>query len=314
MSSTKDYSFLPVQHDKMYEYYQQLSETFWTAGEVDLKNDQNDWLALPENEKLLVKQMLALFAQSDGLITGNIMNSMLKIAEPFKDVVNYYSMQAANETTHNLVYSLMILTYVEDTSEREKLFNASQNYKSIGQLNSWLEEWSDRTDDDLSKIIVFVCMEGIIFSGAFAAIYWFRTENKLEGLCTANEWIARDEGVHTKAGIEFYKILSDHLGKRLSQSDVSSIVEKACKLSDLFMEEALPVSLIGLDSEDMGMYVRCTADYVLELLGYESIYNVENPLEYMALLGASGKTNFFEHVVSEYKRPKPEIGWGASGY
>ena len=64
--------------------------------------------------------------------------------------------------------------------------------------------------------------------------------------------------------------------------------------------EALPVSLIGMNSDMMNEYIQYVADRLLTSLGYDKIFNSKNPFDFMDLISMEGKTNFFEKRVSEY--------------
>lgn len=54
--------------------------SFWTAEEVDLSRDVNDWEKLNENEKHFIKHVLAFFAASDGIVNENLVRAQDRIS------------------------------------------------------------------------------------------------------------------------------------------------------------------------------------------------------------------------------------------
>lgn len=129
----------------------------------------------------------------------------------------------------------------------------------------------------------------------------------MPGLCTSNEFISRDEGMHTDFAVKLYK---DYIENKLSENEVHAMFKEALDIEKEFICESLPVSLIGMNSELMGQYLEFTADLLIRDLGYKPLYGTKNPFEWMELLSLEGKTNFFEKRVSEYK--KPGVGVEAS--
>jgi ribonucleotide reductase beta subunit family protein with ferritin-like domain len=146
--------------------------------------------------------------------------------------------------------------------------------------------------------VAFICVEGILFSGSFCAIYWLKQRGLMPGLGLANEFIARDEGLHQSFG----EVLYGHLKRKLPPHRVTEIVKEAVEDEKRFICEALPVSLVGMNSELMSEYIEYVADRILVNLGVPKVYNAKNPFAFMNLISLTGKTNFFERIVSEYKR------------
>ena len=79
-----------------------------------------------------------------------------------------------------------------------------------------------------------------------------------------------------------------------------SIITEAVKIEKEFICEALPCRLIGMNSQQMSIYIEFVADRLALQLGYESIYNAANPFDFMEMISIEGKTNFFEKRVGEY--------------
>jgi ribonucleoside-diphosphate reductase beta chain len=148
------------------------------------------------------------------------------------------------------------------------------------------------------RLLAFVCVEGIFFSGSFCAIYWLKNRGLMPGLATANEFISRDENMHSEFAISLYKMLEE----RIEESVVHSIFKEAVDIEKEFITESLPVSLIGMNCKLMSQYIEYVADRWLVLLGNNKLYNAQNPFGFMELISVNTKTNFFENTVSEYNK------------
>jgi ribonucleoside-diphosphate reductase subunit M2 len=135
-----------------------------------------------------------------------------------------------------------------------------------------------------------------MFSGAFCSIYWLKKRGLMPGLTFSNELISRDEALHAEFAVLLYKKLI----KKLSKNKVYEIIKNAVEIETEFICEALPCRLIGMNSALMTQYIQFVADRLVVQLGYEKIYNVSNPFDWMELISIESKANFFESNVSSY--------------
>jgi ribonucleotide reductase beta subunit family protein with ferritin-like domain len=102
--------------------------------------------------------------------------------------------------------------------------------------------------------------------------------------------------MHVQFGCEIYKLLENKLPKET----VYQIVDNGVKVAKIFMIDALPIRLIGINSDSMNQYIEYVADRLLVELGYKKFYNVSNPFPFMETIGMSEKTNFFESRNTGY--------------
>jgi ribonucleotide reductase beta subunit family protein with ferritin-like domain len=212
-------------------------------------------------------------------------------------------------TGQSEVYSLMLDNIVKDVKKKEFLFNAIENVESVKMMADWAFKWIESPKSFSFRVIAFAIVEGVFFSGAFAAIFWLKKyKNKnnqskgkpfMDGLIKSNKFIARDEGMHARTACEIYGLLNN----KLSNKDVHEIMDEGVKIAENFMIEALPVRLIGMNSESMCNYIEYIADRLLGMLGHNKIYNKKNPFKFMETIGLSDKTNFFETRPTEYQDP-----------
>ena len=289
------FSVLPIQYPDLYDMYKKAIASFWVVEEIDLSKDLIDFNKLDDNERHFISMILAFFNQMDGLINENLAVRFMGEVQ-ITEARLFYGFQIAMENIHSETYSNLIDTYVKDKIERNKLFNAINNYDCVKLKADWAKKYIQSSNDFAERLVAFICIEGIHFSGAFCAIYWFKQRNKLSGLCFSNELISRDEALHTEFGIALYK----HLNNKLKKEKIYEIVKEAVDIEINFICEALPCRLIGMNSDLMIQYIKFVADRLCVQLGYNKIYHSTNPFAFMELISVDRKSNFFECRVSEY--------------
>jgi ribonucleoside-diphosphate reductase subunit M2 len=299
-----NFTLFPIKpsEEHLFKMYKQAVASFWTPEEIPFAKDLEHWETLTADEKHFIKQILAFFAGSDGIVQENLASRFQR--EVTSPVVKlFYSFQNAMEGIHSETYSLLIDTYVKDKQEQYTLFNAIDTIPCIGRKAAWAVKWIDSQEDFAKRLVAFAAVEGIFFSGAFCAIYWLKKRGLMPGLTFSNELISRDEGLHTLFAIALYGTL----GKPLSPAVIQDIIKEAVTIEKDFICEALPCSLIGMNAKLMSQYIEFVADRLLVQLGSEKVYKVSNPFDFMDLISLEGKTNFFEKKVSEYSRPTDNV-------
>lgn len=279
--------------------YKKAEASFWTAEEVDLSKDMSDWESkLNNDERHFISHVLAFFAASDGIVNENLVarfSQEVQVAE----ARCFYGFQIAIENIHSEMYSLLIDTYIKDRTERDRLFRAVDTIPCIKRKADWAIRWiSDEDTSFGTRLVAFAAVEGIFFSGSFAAIFWLKKRGLMPGLSFSNELISRDEGLHC----DFACLLFSYLRNRPDRATVTKIITEAVAIEQEFLTDALPVKLIGMNCDLMCRYIEFVADRLLFALGCPKYYNVENPFDFMDLISLPGKTNFFEKKVGEYQK------------
>ena len=290
----------PIRYQKIWELYKRQMAVFWTAEEIDLVPDIADWEKLNEGEKHFISHVLSFFAASDGIVGENLALRFYNDVQ-IPEARCFYGFQIAMENIHSEMYGLLIDTYIKDPQVKDKLFHAMEHLPCVKKKAQWALKWIDSGASFAERLVAFAAVEGIFFSGSFCAIFWFKKRGLMPGLCTSNEFISRDEGLHC----EFACLLHSALQKnnQLREEKIQEIICSAVEIEKEFVTDALPVSLIGMNAKMMGQYIEFVADYWLEHLGASSVYGTKNPFDWMELISLEGKTNFFEKRVSEYQRP-----------
>lgn len=296
--SNQRFVLFPIQYPDIWEMYKKEEASFWTAEEIDLAADITDWSLLTNDEKNFIKYVLAFFAGADGIVSENLATRFAAEVQ-IPEARCFYGFQIAMENIHSETYSLLIDTYVKDAKERKDLFNAIDTMPVVKKKAEWAIKWMQSEAPFAQRIVAFSIVEGLFFSGAFCAIFWLKKRGLMPGLTFSNELISRDEGLHTDFACLMYSKL-EHT--RLPESVARQMMEEAVALEREFICEALPVRLIGMNSDLMYEYVAFCGDRLMQSLGYQKVFHASNPFDWMNLISLQGKTNFFEKRVGEYQK------------
>ncbi|MBS4164058.1 Ribonucleoside-diphosphate reductase small chain [Candidatus Protochlamydia amoebophila] len=287
----------PINHAEIWQMYKKAEASFWTAEEIDLSSDLLDWdRKLTNDEKYFIKHILAFFAASDGIVNENLaVNFMSEVQYP--EARCFYGFQIMMENIHSEAYSLLIDTYIKDPTDKNRLFKALETIPCISNKADWALRWISQGSFS-ERLVAFAAVEGIFFSGSFCSIFWLKKRGLMPGLSFANELISRDEGLHC----DFACLLYSQLNNKLPLETLQAIISHAVSIEKEFVQDALPVRLIGMNATLMCQYIEFVADRLLVALGSPKLYNVDNPFDFMDLISMPGKTNFFERRVSEYQK------------
>lgn len=291
----------PIKYHAIWAMYKKQRASFWVPEEIDLSKDILDWEKLDQNEKFFLENILAFFAGSDGIVNMNIdLNFNTEIQIPEAKFV--YDFQSMMEGIHAETYSLLIDTYIIDPEKKAKLFNGIETIPCVGKKAQWAMKWIVNKENAsfAKRLIAFAIVEGIFFSGSFCAIYWLKQRGLMPGLTFSNELISRDEGMHCDFACMLYQMINN----KLTQNDVHNMFVEALDIEKEFIIESLPCKMIGMNSDLMSQYLEFVADRLLLQLGYDKIYKSTNPFPFMDAINLQGKSNFFEHRVSQYQKAK----------
>jgi len=299
--SNSRFTMYPIQHQGLWDLYQKQLSSFWKPQEVDFSKDYEDFMELSVDEQHYIKRVLAFFAASDGIVNFNLSKRFLQEIK-IMEAITCYTFQMMMEGIHSETYSLMLDNLIKEPVEKKFLFDSIKTVESVKKLGDWAMHWIESDLSFAHRVVAFAVVEGIFFSGAFASIFWLKRYKSngrlfLQGLVKSNEFIARDEGMHVQFACEIYKLLQVKLGSESAYE----IVRDGVNVAKIFMEDALPIRLIGMNNESMAQYIECVADRLLVDLGYKKLYNSQNPFVFMETIGMLGKSNFFETRPTDYQ-------------
>ena len=297
-SNNSRFVLFPIQHDDIWGFYKKAEASFWTAEEIDLSQDLTDWEnKLTNDEKHFIKHVLAFFAASDGIVNENLAEHFLSEVQ-YTEAKFFYGFQIAIENIHSETYSLLIDTYIKKSQEKNYLFNAIDTMDCVKRKADWALRWIDK-GSYAERLVAFAAVEGIFFSGSFCSIFWLKKRGLMPGLTFSNELISRDEGLHCDFACLLY---TKHLVNKLTKKQVREIIMDAVTIEKEFVTDAIPVKLIGMNSDLMSQYIEFVADRLLVELGNEKEYHTSNPFDFMEMISLQGKANFFEKRVGEYQK------------
>jgi ribonucleoside-diphosphate reductase beta chain len=204
------------------------------------------------------------------------------------------------------MYSQLIDTYITDYTEKDNLFRAMETIPSIKKKGEWARKWIGSDKSFATRLVAFAAVEGIFFSGSFCCIYWLNESGRLPGLCKSNDFIARDEGMHTDFACLLY---TKYITNKLSDDEIHDIISEAVEIETEFITESLPCNLLGMNSEMMKQYIQYVANRLVIQLNHPEIYpGCKQPFVFMDRICLDGKTNFFEARVTEYQMEVNSVG------
>lgn len=286
----------PIKYPKLYKFYKDHIASFWTVDELDLSQDTVDWKKMSDYEQDFILCILGFFAASDGIVIENLVTNFCSEVQ-LPEARAMYSFQAAMEQIHSETYSLLIDTLASD-KQKEDLFHHIDKHPGTKAKAKWALDYMSKEIPFAKRLIAFACVEGIMFSSSFCALFWLKNRGLCPGLTFSNELISRDEALHRDFAIEMYKMCD-----QMTREEVTEIVKSAVDTELIFVKHSLPSNLKGMNYEMMSDYVKFVADHLLVSLGYKKHFKTKNPFAFMDMISLEGKTNFFERRVSEYSRP-----------
>ena len=287
----------PIQHHDIWDFYKKAEASFWTAEEIDLSEDVEQYVALSEGEKHFINNVLAFFAASDGIVNENLAENFIGEVQ-YAEAKFFYGFQIMMENIHSETYSLLIDTYVKDKNEQAKYFNAIENIPCVKEKAEWALSWVD-SPSFAERLIAFAAVEGIFFSGSFCSIFWLKKRGLMPGLSFSNELISRDEGLHCDFACHLH---NNHVVDKVPEEKIKEIIVSALEIEKEFITNSLPVDLIGMNSALMKQYLEFVADRLLLDLNCPKAFGSGNPFDFMQNIALQNKTNFFEKRVAEYSK------------
>ena len=287
----------PIQYPEIWNALNRQRSAGWFTQEIDFSKDNDDFNKLTTKEQYFIKMILAFFAGADAIVNINITDRFTKEIQ-IREALMVYNWQRTMEDIHGETYSLQIDNIFNDKEEKEKAFNGIANYPCIKKKADWAYKWVESDKSFGQRLIAFAIVEGVFFSGSFCAIFWLKKRNIMPGLCDSNEFIARDEGMHTGFACLLYSMIIN----RIDEDIVHSMFREAYEIEREFICESLPCSLLGMNSDLMSQYIRFVSDLLLVSLNYNKIWNETNPFDFMESISMEGKTNFFESRPTQYQK------------
>jgi ribonucleoside-diphosphate reductase beta chain len=287
---------LPIKFPLLQEAYETHESMFWSAKEIDYSADLSDWNSLTDDERYFIEHILAFFAGSDGIVLENLIKNFC-IEVKATEARNFYAFQGMMENIHGMTYALLLDTLVSNPKRKDELINAIDTIPCVKKKADWALKWMNNDRYFEERVIAFAIVEGIFFSASFASIFWLKSRNKMtKALGKSNELISRDEGLHQAFAILLYQ----HLNNKVTQERIEEILREAVDIEIEFITDSIPCRMIGMNTDLMSEYIQYVADRLLIQLGFNKIYNKQNPFDFMKSFALDDKSNFFETKTTQY--------------
>lgn len=282
--------------------YEKMLASYWVPAEICMDADIKDWKnKLNKSERKFYCLIFAFFTFGDGMVIENIVQNFMNEVQD-QDAKFVYASQAFYETIHATTYAMILDTLVRKEKKLDYLENLFRTDDSFIELKQWLENYMDPARYSFAiRILAFGCFEGVIFSGAFCAIFWLKKKGLMPGLTFSNELISRDEGMHSDYACMLFNLLQNVP----NYDDVIEVITSSVKVGSVFMTRVAPCNLLGINSTLMIQYLEFVANnFFYGLKAYRNrdkpFPKSTNPFDWMILSSLEGKTNFFERRVGEY--------------
>jgi ribonucleoside-diphosphate reductase beta chain len=299
----------PFEYPIFYEFWEKQQAAHWLHTEISMSSDINDWKTiLTEPEKHLIGSILKGFTQSEIFIGNDYWN---KVARNFKkpEIQMMAATFSAFESIHAVSYS-----YLEESLgiENYKSFLEEPTAKSkIERLMN--TKGKSKEEIALSLAIFSAFNEGVNLFSSFAVLLNFSRFNKLKGVGQIISFSIADEALHSKAGIQLFKILTEEYPEILSKEFKEKIYEAArltIELEDRFLDQAFKLGDIeGLSLNDMKNFIRNRCNEKLEEMGFSKNWKNINKesldrMQWFNVLSNSNLSHqdFFSGRPSQYSK------------
>lgn len=295
-----------------------LAKTHWPASEINYDKDSEHYESFSRSTKQCDKDMisfvdniLCLFQQLDGLVIENLHENFVHELSKYKEIRDFFIVQENNELVHSQSYGDQMNACIRDSNKIDEMIKADiSKYPAVHKIIEWSSKWMNKDLPITERQVAFAAIEGIIFTAAFVAIYRLKEYNIFPGITKANEFISKDEALHTSAGILFYQ----HISKNSSLAPLSTerfheIIDSATNLACEFARDAVQPDLIGLKLQDLEAYMYLTGNKLCSDFGYPVLYDKTKAycvFDWMEKICMMNTTNFFEGRVTEYKEARQE--------
>jgi ribonucleotide reductase beta subunit family protein with ferritin-like domain len=291
----------------LWNCYKAQERVFWTAQQIKFDRDKKQFPLLPQNVKDTIISVLVFFGKADGIVEENLSTNFLQeINLPEASVM--LTFQAMMENIHAEVYNNNILELFPLESDRSRIFGLVESSPIIERKIAFAHKYMNISNDNGEKIplshriVAFCAVEGINFSGSFAFIDWLKEKKyDLEGMYLHNNYISRDENMHTIGGVLMEKIIID----KASDSEVKEILDEAMDIEIEFFKTILPSEGFEGDTvmniNNMITHIKYCGAYLANMLG-RNIYNknLMTPFKFMTKRNTYIKSNFFEKEEFNY--------------
>lgn len=297
MNSVKKFLYV-CDHEGFLQLTQETWQNRWFPTQISLQNDVHCLCTLNKKDLEFYKFLFTFLGMAESLVNFNIEDLIDNFDS--HDIKHYYVEQMAMEQIHGKVYANILNlffknNYGEMIKYAEKIACDPALVAKIMWLNSRIREASNRAE----KTILFLLVEGIFFISSFFSIGLFRVRGIMNGVCLANDYISRDELLHTTAATLLYNsMIPSH--EKVSSEWIYDLFKEAVDVEYGFiLAKSQGVTLVNVS--EIRQFLEATADRILQNLFLKPIYGTQAPINCpLAYIGCTKSVNFFERENSDY--------------
>jgi ribonucleoside-diphosphate reductase beta chain len=298
-----------IKYQWAYNLWEMMLNNTWFPKEVDMTRDVNDYKLLTQAEKTAYDKALSQLIFMDSLQTNNLIDNINPhITSPEINLI--LVRQSFEEALHSQSYAVMVDTISTNSDEIYDLWRRDMMLKNKNDAVAkvYLELMENPTDSNFVKAcFANQILEGIYFYSGFTYLYTLARSGKMLGSAQMIRFIQRDEVTH----LVLFQNLINTLRKERADlftpelnAEVIEMFKEAVKLESEWGKYITQGQILGLTDDIVEQYIQYLADDRLRSVGFEKIYNVENPIKWVDDFAKFNdqKTNFFEATVTNYSK------------
>lgn len=283
--------------DKLFEL---LESTNWPASAVKYDNDKNSWKLMSPDYKKVTEYVLSGFANLEKYIVDDAAEFSNSVK--CESVKEFHALKSYNEVVHHQSYKKALNCIARDITHEREMLDAFLTIPAIKTKFEYAKKWFSTDCSVATRIISRTVFEGINFQSSFIWIEYLAQKGFLPGICVLNQYVRRDEGIHTREGAHLVK---NRIKYKPSSVVVNLIVSEAVDNEIQFFKDALgDLVFPGITIDMMSETIKSYADQILKDMGYNVLYsaNILTPL--VSIMATNNKTNFFEQDSTNYSMIK----------
>jgi len=304
-----------IKYQWAYNLWEMMLNNTWFPKEVDMTRDVNDYKNLTEAEKKAYDKALSQLIFMDSLQTNNIIDNINPyITAPEVNLI--LVRQSFEEALHSQSYAVMVDSISQNSAEIYDLWRSDMmlKHKNDAIAAVYTELSTNPSEHNLIKsFFANQILEGIYFYSGFTYIYTLARSGKMLGSAQMIRFIQRDEVTHL---VLFQNIINTMRKERPElftdtlKKEVIAMFEEAVKLETEWGKYITQGQILGLTNEIVEQYIKYLADDRLTSVGFEKLYNVDNPIKWVNDFAKFNdqKTNFFEATVTNYSKGSLNFG------
>jgi len=298
-----------IKYQWAYNLWEMMLNNTWFPKEVDMTRDVNDYKNLTDMEKSAYDKALSQLIFMDSLQTNNLIDNVNPyITSPEINLI--LVRQSFEEALHSQSYAVMVDSI---STNSEEIYGLWRNDMMLKTKNDAIfRTYNKLATDPTESNFVKACfanqiLEGIYFYSGFAYIYTLARSGKMLGSAQMIRFIQRDEVTHL---VLFQNLINTLKKERPDlftaelKAEVIEMFKEAVELEVNWGKYITQGQILGLTDDIVEQYIKYLADDRLTSVGFEKIYNVENPIKWVDDFAKFNdqKTNFFEGTVTNYSK------------